>query len=212
MLQKRQSGFLQVILKINGMSLGILDVVLHPSFQKRFIPDQKIVFLLKSQLHPLGPPVLSFLAHLPRRMGSEGELIVVIRRRGLRCGLRRSLCRFVILPGSAEIDIADGQLDGDPLRAVLVVIRSDAQISGDSHKIALVEVLSTELSLSAPCGSPVEIGDVLTVRVLGIGIGRDREVGALGFANLRKDGIGRQAAYDGLLVNAHASLSSLNVS
>lgn len=145
-------------------------------------------------------------------MGSEGELIVVVRRRCLRCSLQRSLCWFAIFPGSAEIDIADGQLDGDPLRAVLVVIRSDAQISGDSHKIALVDVLSTELSLPAPCGSPVEIGDVLTVRVLGIGIGRDRKVGALGFANLRKDRIGRQAAYDGLLVDTHASLSSLNVS
>ena len=145
-------------------------------------------------------------------MGSEGELIVVIRRCCLRSGLRRIRCRFAILSGFAKIDIADGQLNGDPLRAVLVVIRSDAQISGDSHKVALVEILSTEFSLPAPCDSPVEIGDVLTVRVLGIGIGRDREVGALGFANLRKDGIGRQAAYDGLLVDAHASLSSLNVS
>ena len=83
MLQKRQSGFLQVILKINGMSLGILDVVLHPSFQKRFIPDQKIVFLLKSQLHPLGPPVLSFLAHLPRRMASAGSLFFLVLQKSI---------------------------------------------------------------------------------------------------------------------------------
>ena len=145
-------------------------------------------------------------------MGSEGELIVVIRRRCLRSSLRRFRCRFVILSCSAEIDIADGQLDGEPLRAVLVMIRSDAQVPGDSHKIALVEVLGAQLSLSAPRSSPVEIGDIIAVRVLGIGIGRDREVGALGFANLRKDGIGRQTPYDDLFVDAHASLSSLNVS
>ena len=141
-------------------------------------------------------------------MGSEGELIVVFRR---RC-LRSVRCRFAILSGSAEVNVADGQLDGKPLRAVLVVIRSDAEVPDDSHKVALVEVLSAELSLLAPCGSPVEIGDVFAIRVLGVGIGRDREVGALGFANLRKNGIGRQTAYDGLLVDAHASLSSLNVS
>ena len=145
-------------------------------------------------------------------MGSEGELIVVIRRRGLRCGLRRSLCRFVILPGSAEIDIADGQLDRSPFHPVLIVIRADAQIPGSSHKVSLMEIPGTILSLLAPCCGPVEVGDVLAVRVFGIGIRRDREVGALGVANLRKDGIGRQAAYDGLLVDAHASLSSLNVS
>ena len=92
------------------------------------------------------------------------------------------------------------------------MIRSDAQVPGDSHKVALVEILSAKLSLSAPCGSPVEIGDIFAIGVLSIGIGRDREVGALGIANLRKDGIGRQAAYDGLLVDAHASLSSLNAS
>ena len=145
-------------------------------------------------------------------MGSERELIVVVRRRCLRSSLRRFRCRFVILPGSAEVNVADGQLYGDPLRAVLVVIRSDAEVSGHGHKVALVEVLSAELSLFAPCGSPVEIGDVFAVCVLRVGIGRDREVGALGFANLRKDGISRQTAYDGLLVDAHASLSSLNVS
>lgn len=75
-----------------------------------------------------------------------------------------------------------------------------------------MEILSAKLGLSAPCGSPVEIGDVIAIGVLGTGIGRDREVGALGVANLRKDGIGRQAANGGLLVNAHASLSSLNAS
>ena len=145
-------------------------------------------------------------------MGSEWELIVVIRRRCLRCSLRRFRCRFAILPGSAEVDVADGQLDREPLCTVLVVIRSDAEVSGYGHKVALVEVLSAELSLLSPCGSPVEIGDVFAVRILRIGVGRDREVGALSFANLRKDGIGRQAAYDSLLVDAHASLSSLNVS
>ena len=145
-------------------------------------------------------------------MGSERELIVVVRRRCLRSSLRRFRCRFTILPGFAKVDVADGQLDGEPLRAVLVVIRSDAEVSGYGHKVALVEILCAELSLLAPCGSPVEIGDVFAVRVLRVGIGRDREVGALGFANLRKDGIGRQAAYDSLLVDAHASLSSLNVS
>ena len=145
-------------------------------------------------------------------MGSEGELIVVIRRRRLRGNLRSVRCRFAILSRIAEIDIADGQLDGSPFHAVLIMIRPDAQIPGSSHKVSLVEILGAILSLLAPRGGPVEIGDVFAVRVLRIRIGRDRKVGALGFADLRKDGIRRQASYDGLLVDAHSSLSSLNAS
>lgn len=144
-------------------------------------------------------------------MASEGKLIVVIRR-SLRGDLRSVRCRFIILSRVAEIDIADGQLDRSPLHAVLIVIRPDAQIPGSSHKISLVEIFGAILSLLAPRSGPVEIGDVFAVRVLRIRIGRDREVGALGFADLRKDGIGRQAAYDSLLVDAHSSLSSLNAS
>ena len=212
MIQERQSRFLKIILKIDDMHLGVMDVVLHPPFQERLISDQQIIFLFRGQLHPCYLPVNSFWAHLPRRMGLKGKPIVVIRRRCLRSRLRRFRCRFIIFSGSAEIDIADGQLDGEPLRAVFVVIRSDAQVPGNSHKVTLVEVLSAKLSLPAPCGSPVEIGDILAVRVFGIGIRRDREVGALGIANLRKDGIGRQTTYDSLLVDAHASLSSLNAS
>ena len=211
MIQERQSRFLKIILKIDDMHLGIMDVVLHPPFQERLISDQQIIFLFRGQLHPRYLPVNSYWAHLPRRMGLEGKPIV-IRRRCLRSRLRRFRCRFIIFSGSAEIDIADGQLDGEPLRAVFVVIRSDAQVPGDSHKVALVEVLSAKLSLPAPCGSPVEIGDILAVRIFGIGIRRDREVGALGIANLRKDGIGRQTANNSLLVDAHASLPSLNAS
>ena len=130
----------------------------------------------------------------------------------MRRYLRSVRCRFVVFSRVAEIDIADGLLDRSPLHAVFVVIRPDAQIPGSCHKVALVKILGAVFSLLAPSGSPVEIGDVFAVRVLDVGIGRDREVGALGFANLRKDGIGRQAAYDSLLVDAHASLSSLNVS
>ena len=145
-------------------------------------------------------------------MGSEGELIVVIRRRCLRGYLRSVRCRFAILSRVAEIDIADGLLDRSPLHAVFIVVRPDAQIPGSGHKVSLVEIPGAILSLLAPRGGPVEIGDILAVRILCTGVGRDREVGTLGVANLRKDGIGRQAAYDGLLVDAHASLSSLNVS
>ena len=145
-------------------------------------------------------------------MGLEGEPIVIIRRCYLGRCLRFFLRRGIILPVRAEIDVADVQLYGDPLRAALVVIWPDAEVSHSGHKVTLVEVLRAQFSLSAPCGSPVEIGDVIAICVLRTGIGRDREVGTLGVANLRKDGIGRQAAYDSLLVDAHASLSSLNAS
>lgn len=47
-----------------------------------------------------------------------------------------------------------------------------------------MEILGAILSLLAPCCGPVEVGDVLAVRVFGIGIRRDREVDALGVANL----------------------------
>ena len=145
-------------------------------------------------------------------MGSEGELIVVIWRRRLRGNLRSVRCRFIILSRVAEIDIADGQLDSCPLHAVFIVVRADAQIPCSGYKVSLVEILGAILSLLAPRGGTVEIGDVFAVRVLRIRVGRNREVSALGVADLRKDGIGRQTANDGLLVDAHASLSSLNAS
>ena len=145
-------------------------------------------------------------------MGLERKPIVIIRRCCLGRCLRFFLRRGIILPVRTEIDVVDVQLYGDPLHAALVVIGPDAEVSHSGHKVALVEVLRTQLSLSAPCGSPVEIGNVISIRVLRTGIGCDREVGALGVADLRKDGIGRQTAYDSLLVDAHASLSSLNAS
>ena len=116
-------------------------------------------------------------------MASEGKLIVIFRR-SLRGNLRSVRCRFVILFRVAEIDIADGQLDRSPFHAVLIMIRPDAQIPGSSHKVSLVEIPGTIFSLLAPCCGPVEVGDVLAVRVFGIGIRRDREVGAFGLANL----------------------------
>ena len=116
-------------------------------------------------------------------MASEGKLIVIFRR-SLQGNPRSIRCRFVILSRGAEIDIADGQLDRNPFRAVLIVIRPDAQIPGSSHKVSLMDILGAILSLLAPCGGPIEIGDVLAVRVFGAGIRRDREVGALGVANL----------------------------
>jgi len=116
-------------------------------------------------------------------MASEGKLIVIFRR-SLRGNLRSVRCRFVILFRVAEIDIADGQLDRSPFHAVLIMIRPDAQIPGSSHKVSLMEILGAILSLLAPCCGPIEVGDVLAVRVFGIGIRRNREVGALGVANL----------------------------
>ena len=116
-------------------------------------------------------------------MASEGKLIVIFRR-SLRGNLRSVRCRFVILSRGAEIDIADGQLDRSPFHAVLIVIRPDAQIPGNSHKVSLMEILGAIIGLLAPCCGPIEVGDVLAVRVFGIGIRRNREVGALGVANL----------------------------
>ena len=95
MIQERQSRFLKIILKIDDMHLGIMDVVLHPPFQERLISDQQIIFLFRGQLHPRYLPVNSYWAHLPRRMGLEGKPIV-IRRRCLRSRLRRFRCRFII--------------------------------------------------------------------------------------------------------------------
>ena len=93
-------------------------------------------------------------------MGLEGEPIVIIRRCCLGRCLRFILHRCVILPVRAEIDVADVQLYGDPLRAALVVIRSDAEVSHSGHKVARGDPAGAGSSASKGADASSQIKDL----------------------------------------------------